>query len=171
MKKCNRNKTREPLRMVKAMAAFILLGAALTLCACGSSDESEIKATLKNFTEACQGLDSSAMLECVDPSIAEPIQTGTNLLSVVGINIDSTLATLVSVLFGSDFTAEGGVLESLSINVKDIDMDQEGSSATALCTITWEEDGEESSQDAEISMIHTIHDGEAAWFISGIDLK
>ncbi len=124
----------------------------LALTACASKEEREVKKTLSNFESACQELDAEALLDCIDPTVADVLRTGGDLLSLIGIDSSAAITSAASTIFGSD-SADSTYLSSLHLKALEIDID--GSEAVALCSLTYELNGEEQQQDVEIALEHT----------------
>ncbi len=155
------------MKHIKRLLALTLCaGLLLALTACASKDEREIKTTLSNFESACQELDTEALLDCINPTVADVLRTGGDLLSLVGIDSSAAITSVASTIFGSDY-ADSAFLSSLHLKTLEIDID--GDEAVALCSLTYELDEEEQQQDVEIELEHTVNDGEAGWFIIDID--
>ena len=157
------------MKLMKRSAALILaLALSLALCACGG-DRAEIKRTLNNFESACQSLDLNEILDCVKPSVADPIRTGASLVgSLTGQSSAELLDSIVPALFGEDY-GSSAFLNSIKIKVESIAVTD--NAATAMCTVSYLRSEETVERDATFRLVKEGDKESQAWYIEDIDFN
>jgi len=152
-------------RFVALLLAACLCLSCLTGC---ESKSSKIKDTLSEFEYACQNLDVDAILDCIDPDIADPIRFAVALYSgATGQDyedfLDSVFDDLVAGVFGIDFDP----YDFLStISFTDIKVKTKKDYATVTCELNFEIAGEQFKRDATIYMI----ENDENWYVASIDV-
>lgn len=147
----------------RIFAVTLVAALLLSLCACGS--KGEIKKTLSEFEYACKNLDLNAMLNCIDPTVAKPVQIGLAIYGMVtDNNVEDMLDDLVELVFGENYESSD-FLSKLSII--DPDINRSGNTANVECKISFELSGQEFEKEATIKLVEK----EDVWYISGISLE
>ena len=156
-------------RLVKKSIILLLVCTmVLSLCSCIGSKK-EIQNVIDEFEYSCQNLDIDAMLNCIDPSVAQPIRalilaarllTGTDAEDAMEDAMDMAINTV----FGEDYESEE-FLKGLSIEDEKISVKRK--TATVECKIVFEIAGESFSQNTTIKMKNK----DDTWYISGINLR
>lgn len=141
---------------------IVLLVCTILLSLCGCKRTEGITNTLQNFGQACRDLDLNAMLNCVDPTIAKPIQFGLALYGVVAdSDVQDTLDDLVGLVFGEDYRSS----EFLStLQFSDFHLSGHGSSAKVNCKVSFELSGQSFTREATITLVEK----DDTWYISKI---
>ena len=157
------------MKFARRLGVLVLgLALVLSLVGCGaSSDEREIRSTLKSFASACQQLDLNAMLDCMSPDAATPLRGGASLAgTLTGKTPEEILDAAVPFFFGSDY-ASSDFLRSLRLKVEDIAVAED--SPTALCTLSYTLNGEKKEGDVSIQLVKLEIDGQLGWYISSLN--
>ena len=143
--------------------AFLLI--AMQLTGCGASGE--CKAVVEKFETACNELDVNGILDCMNPTVAEPIKTGLNFLSGIVQQGSQELMDLIGNALLSSEQTEGEDVDasemfgSMDIEVKNCKVDKD--TAVVQAEITFNAFGKEITKQAELDMIQK----EEAWYIDG----
>ena len=148
--------------MKKLIAVVVTAVMMLSLCAC-SSNATEIRDTMNEFQYACQNLDIDAMLNCIDPDVAQPIQAGIASYSVAtGKDSEDVLDEVVDQIFGSEYDPE----EFLStIEATDVKPKVKKNTATIDCTLSFEIGGQTFERDSRFTMTKKND----KWYISDFE--
>ena len=146
-------------QLISALLAAAIM---MTLCSC-TTNASEIEDTLSEFEYACHNLDIHAMLNCIDPDVAEPIKFSISAYSALtGQDSEDVLDELVEAVFETDFEPD----EFLShITITDPKIKVQKNKATVTCIINFEIGGDTYHKDTIINMIKT----DDKWYISGFE--
>ncbi len=150
-------------RFKRVMALALACVMVLSLAGCGGA-KSKIKGTISDFEKACQELDLEAMLDCVDPTVAEPAKAGLSLLGALAGDEAEMLGEVASAIFGSVADPDE-FLSKIRIKAGDISVD--GDSATVEATLSAEVGGEKIEQPATIRM----KQDDDEWYIAGVSLQ
>lgn len=154
---------KEIKRFVAVLLAAAMMLTALTGC---GGDTDEIKDTLAEFEYACQSLDLDAMLDCIDPDVAEPIQFA---LSVYSITTDQDVEDLLDLFVDSVFGSNASALDAeelLSyISITNQKVKVKKNTATVSCSLSVELDGKTYDMDLTINMTKA----DDRWYIAGIE--
>lgn len=155
------------MKTMKRLIAVLLLSAMMmtALTGCGGNAR-KIKDTLSEFEYACHNLDMDAMLDCIDPDVAEPIQFA---LSVYSIATDQDVEDLTDLFVDSVFGSNASELDAeelLSyISITDQKVKVKKSTAAVSCSLSVELDGKTYDMDLTINMTKT----DGRWYIAGIE--
>lgn len=149
-------------RMPYFLVILICSCSLLTGCA---TKGSKIKDTLTEFQYACQNLDLNAMLNCIDPDIADPIRLG---LIVYGAVTEQDYEDVVDSLFDSvlgdlryEIQDSEGFLQTMTVT--DTKLKAKRHTAVVTCTLNFEISGQEFHRRCKINMVER----EKKWYISG----
>lgn len=152
-------------KMVTLFLVFIMI---CSVCACSGSKD-EIQNVIDEFEYSCQNLDIDAMLNCIDPSVAQPIRalilaasllTGTDAEDAT----EDAMDMAVNTVFGESYEPRE-FLKGLSIEDEKISVKTKN--ATVDCKIVFEIAGERFNQNTTIK----LKNKDDAWYISGISLR
>lgn len=157
------------MRKMTQKIVAIILSIVLICSLTGCSSKSQIKDTLNEFEYACQNLDISAMLRCIDPVISDPIRLGMALLSgTTGIDyedlVDVLFANIKSLGIGGNFDPKV-FLNTLSLSKEKIKVKK--NKATVNCLLGFEIAGEHFDKPVTIDMIKDDDN----WYIAGFSLQ
>ena len=119
-----RSGSKSPLTMVLLAAAgvavvvVLFLGGRFTAEKVGEAKEgTQIKETLTEAQYAIENVDTKALLNIIDPDVADPIRL---LLATTGVNGNEAMAQVMSSLLGDDaFDMAQGALNDVQIEVTD----------------------------------------------------
>lgn len=155
------------MKRMQRIIAVLLVALVLVLSMSGCGKSSKIKDTIREFEYACQNLDLDAILDTIDPYVADPIRLALALYSgVAGEDYEDMLEDVVDSLIGAAFGDRYDPKEFLdTIRITDIKVKTKGSTATVTCELNFEIAGEQFRRDATIYMVEE----DDAWYISGID--
>lgn len=147
---------------MRRAAAVILMAAMVLTLLTGCGAKSDVKKTISSFESACQALDVRGMLECINPTVSNPILTAMNLLGVE--DTSGTLEELVGII--GIFEGAGEKTEEF---VQSIEIDPnnfEFNDGKDKCTVSAELScGEDNTKNITIDLV--LKDD--AWYISDID--
>lgn len=148
--------------------ACLIVTMAAGLSGCGSKADKEINKTLDEFQYSCQNLDVKAMLDCVNPDVADPIRFGFALISqFTETEYEDIVDCLFDGLLSGEFGEEFDCKEFLNtINLSEIEIDSDGNHADVSCKLNFELAGQEFSRPTKIGMIQV----DEKWYIDGLDL-
>lgn len=149
-------------KTMQRTAAVILMAVMMLTLLAGCGAKSDVKKTISNFESACQALDVRGMLECFNPTIANPILTAMNLLGVEDTN--GALEELVGIL--GIFEGAGEKTEEFVQSIKIDPNDYTFNDDKDKCTVT-----AELSYGAKNPKLITIDLmlKDEVWYISDID--
>ena len=140
--------------------AVILIALQLTGCGAGK----ECKAVVDKFETACNQLDVNGILECINPTVAKPIQTGLNFISGIVQKGSEELINLIGealVKSDSEGVDTSEMFASMDIVVKNCKIDDD--TAVVQAEITFMAFEKELTKFAEFEMVQK----EEAWYING----
>ena len=143
---------------------------AILLCVCmfvsltGCGKRSAIKDTLDEFEYSCSNLDLNAILNCINPSVADPIKLGLVIYSTAsGNDYEDVLDDLVKTLFGEYYNARE-FLGTISITDRKIKIKKD--TATVECILHFEVVGVQFNKETTITMVESNKE----WYISSIQI-
>lgn len=125
--------------------------------------------TLKNFEESCSELNVDGMLNCINPTIADPLK----LVRVVAPNVNDFLVKVVDQLIGGDgITEQIGVetentesfVTSMKISPKRMFVGLK--KAKVRCRVSFSINGLEMNREFDIKLVKKYGN----WYISGFKL-
>ena len=150
---------------VRRILLLLIIGTmTINLTAC-SSKKQEVQEVIDEFEYACQTLDDSAILNCIDPDVAQIIRAAKIIIgSISDIDTEDLLDKFVEVVFGTEFSGNE-FLRKITIEDEKISVKKE--SATVKCNICFEIEGEQFRKNATIS----LKENDERWYISKVDLK
>lgn len=157
------------MRKTARIIALLLLTAALLSCFSGCATKaSKIKDTLSEFEYACRTLDVDAILDVIDPSVADPIRLTIAILSSAAGQdyedvTDGILEELIYGVFGEDYDPDE-FLSTLSISDAKVETTETG--AVVTCLVNFEIAGERFEQFSTIVM----REVNEKWYIASIDI-
>lgn len=143
--------------------AIVLVGALLlTLAGCGA--KGKVKSVISRFQNACNALDVNAVLDCIDPTIADIAKGAGGLLGLLsGQDTDAVFQSLSSLLIAHEDAKGVDFFKTLKIKVNSVETGE--TAATAKVTITYKNlSGEEVSREGNLTL--KLSDG--SWYITGV---
>ena len=148
---------------MKRVIVVLLAMAVMVVSSACAADVSDIGDTLTEFEYACHNLDVRAMLNCIDPDVAEPVKFTISAYSALtGQDSEDVLDEVVIAIFGADFDPD----EFLShITITDPKIEVKKNTATVTCVVNFELSGDMYHWDAAIDMIKT----DDKWYIAGFE--
>lgn len=157
-------------KKVLTAISIILLIAVFTCGLTGCGEKQGIKSLIGKFENACNNTDIDAMLDCINPQIADPIKTGIGIYNSIFNGGDDNSAALGSIeeqIIGDK--SEGGessdFFESIEIEIGEITVTEDKASVSA--TLNFTALGKSYSKPVTISC---IQEGDV-WYISGFSFK
>ena len=165
---------------MRRMLSFALAIALLTLCLSGCSlfkkhsdpapgveertPRENVEALIGDCTQACHDMDIEAILDCVNPKLADPMRS---MLKVAGVSgkSDEELLELVCTYMGAEAVDYSEFCETLSTEIEDVQV--HGETADATVKYRFEQDGQ--SYEGEAAVTCTRVDGK--WYISTLQGK
>lgn len=142
--------------------SIVLLISILSGC---SSNDNKIKNLLSEFENSCNTLDLDAMLNCINPSIANPIKTGISLVGLfTDVNTDEILQQIGKALTGNSGI---GTNESFkSIQIEPIKIETSGDQATVTVKVSFKANGQTIDNNSSLKCIKV----EGEWYIASFSL-
>ena len=149
-------KKRNGLRKLALLLVTVLLLGLLSGCA-----SSGVRKVISKFEKACQELDADTMLDCLNPTITNPLGDVLDFFGVDSLN--SALSGVVKVLGVIDFKddAPEDVLKTLKIKCKDFDFNDAKDACTVTAQLSYTVDGEKVEKTVHIKC-EQVDD---AWYI------
>ena len=149
-------KKRNGLRTVALLLVTVLLLGLLSGCA-----SSGVRKVISKFEKACQELDADTMLDCLNPTITNPLGDVLDFFGVDSLN--SALSGVVKVLGVIDFKddAPEDVLKTLKIKCKDFDFNDAKDACTVTAQLSYTVDGEK----VEKTVLIKCEQVDDAWYI------
>ena len=145
---------------------FLALGIALLLAVsclsgCGGASK-EVNNLMTEFEHACNTLDIDAMLNCIDPTVADPVKVGLSLYGMFAQNDnDKTLDQIAGGLSGDPKLNGNEFFSSIKIEVKKTSV--KGDNATVETNIQYKLLGQNYNRDASFTCIEKS----GKWYIKG----
>lgn len=147
---------------MRRAAAVILMAAMMLAVLTGCGAKSDVKKTISNFETACQALDVRGMLECMNPTIANPILTAMNLLGVEDTSgALEELVGIIGIFEGAGEKTEEFV-QSIKIDPNDFTFNDDKDECTVSAELSY---GEDNVKTITIDLLLK----DEAWYISDID--
>ena len=165
---------------MKRMLSFALAIALLALCLSGCSlfkkdsapapgleertPKENVEVLIGDCTKACHDMDVEAILDCVNPKLADPMRS---MLKVAGVSgkSDEELLELVCTYMGAEAADYGEFCETLSTEIEDVQI--HGEKADATVKYSFEQAGQ--TFEGEAAVTCTRVDGK--WYISTLQGK
>lgn len=149
-------KKRNGLRTVALLLVTVLLLGLLSGCA-----SSGVRKVISKFEKACQELDADTMLDCLNPTITNPLGDVLDFFGVDSLN--SALSGVVKVLGVIDFKddAPEDVLKTLKIKCKGFDFNDAKDACTVTAQLSYTVDGEK----VEKTVLIKCEQVDDAWYI------
>lgn len=157
------------MKSVKSLL-LVLVIACTSVMLCGCGDKSNVKGVIRDFETACNSLDIDAMLDCLNPDIADAVNA---TLGFVGIFTDKDTETMLDsiskTLLGATEEGEGGseFFSTLKIDVEEVIAGR--NSATVDAEVSYDLNGETVEKAAEF--ICNYSDKDEKWYISDFSFK
>ncbi len=150
------------LKKICSLALITIL--IFTMTGCGNSNK--IKTLMKDFENACNKLDLNAMLECVNPEVAEGIKLAAGLMGMFSDkDSDELLDRLATILLKKAPENTHDFFGSIKIDVGSIE--EEGDAAKAEAIVKYNISGEEYENETVFECI-LIED---EWYISDFNIQ
>lgn len=145
----------------------------ISMYGCGSADKQKCKEVIGNFERSCNALDVKGILNCIDPTVSDPIKA---LLALGNIISDQSLDEyLIEIMdnvsggladeIGAEDSSASEVFASIQITPEKYMVKSE--KGMVSCTAIFLIKGMEITKKIDIDMIKK-NDG---WYISGVSLK
>ena len=163
---------------MKRTLSIILSFALLALCLSGCSlfkkhteapapqveemtPQQHVEQLVSDCTAACHDMDIEAILDCVNPKLADPMRS---MLKVAGLSgkSDEELLELVGTYMGAEATNYSEFCETLTTETGDVEV--HGEKANTTLKYTFAQNGQSYQGEAEVSF--TRVDGQ--WYISAL---
>ncbi len=145
---------------------LLLVVCFLTMAACDGKQKNEIKSVVAEFEYACNTLDVEAILNTINPRVADKIKIA---LGIYGLffNQDTSevLESISEALIGDSELDGNDFFRSIEIEVREISLDEE--SAVAEAKVQYIIAGEEYKREAEFKCVYYLEE----WYISSFELK
>ena len=123
--------------------------------------QQNVELLVDRCTDACHDMDVEAILDCVNPKLADPMRSMLKVAEVSG-KSDEELLELVGTYMGAEATNYSEFCETLTTELGDVTV--RGEKASAAVTYTFEQDGQRFQGEADVSFIRV--DGQ--WYISAL---
>ena len=166
---------------MKRTLSILLAAALLTLCMSGCSlfkkhteepapqveemtPQQHVEELVSDCTDACHNMDVEAILDCVNPKLADPMRS---MLKVAGLSgkSDEELLELVGTYMGAEATNYSEFCRTLTAEPGEVEV--HGEKANTTVTYTFEQDGQTFRGEADVSF--TRVDGQ--WYVSTLKAK
>ena len=148
--------------VTRIFSVVLVLTMLLSLASCG--EKAKIRSTISAFQTACNELNVEAVVDCLEPTIANLLNAGAGLLGgLLGSSEEEVFSSLSSLL-GNHSDAIG--IESFkTLQIKVNDIAEDGATANAKVTLSYIGiTGEEKTADATINLKNSSDQ----WLISGV---
>lgn len=147
----------------RILCCVLIVCVLLTMAACDSS-KSEIKTLMKDFQKSCNDLDGEAMLDCMNPKVADTIDAAMKIIgAITSKSSDELFTTVADVLLGNSLFGTKDFFSTLKIKVETVNIAENGTDANGTATVTYVNfDGEELTKSATFKCIKTNDQ----WYIS-----
>ena len=147
------------IKLIAAGAILLLMLSCLFGC---DAKSKEVESLLAEFEQACNTLDINAMLDCITPTVADPIKVGVSLYDLfVQQSDDKTLDQIAVVLSGDSKLDGNDFFSSVKIEVRSVKAD--GENMLAETDLSYTLLGQTYEKDA----IFTCTMNSDKWYISG----
>ena len=147
-------------RKISALLAVILLAGTLSGCSGGS----KINDTLDEFEYAARNMDIKAMLDCIDPLIADPVRDVYSLYHLVAKEkVEESFEKMIKDVFGVELDISDFLTD---LSFEDRLVKVAGSRGTVKCRTVFEIKGEPFKRDTIIIM----RKKRGIWYIAGVEI-
>ena len=129
---------------------------------CGS--RSKINDTLDRFEGACSNLDVEKILDCIDPTFADPVRDMYSLYALISKEkAEDSFKNMIRDMFGVDFEPK----EFLNnLKMEDRKIKSSGRRAAVRCRLTFEIKGETFKRNTRVNLRKYRDE----WYITGFEL-
>lgn len=143
-------------------SVLLLVCLLLTVVGCGAKND--VSKLIDKFETACAELDTSAILDCMNPAIADPIRGVLDLLGVD--DLDAVLSAIVEVIAFVDFkdAEPEEVLETLTIKPESYVFNDAEDECTVTASVTYVVEDEEVTDIVSFECILK----DEVWYIAGL---
>lgn len=151
---------------VKRIVIIMLLASVmLSLSGCSNNKE-EIEDLMSRFEDACNELDTDAILECIDPNISDKIRLATGIAGMFAGKESADLTKELAGMLTDDNSLNAGeFFSSIKIEISDIKTKKERGTANTLVEYTIA--GEKFKKEATFEYVYNTE----KWYISGFSFK
>ena len=148
----------------KTLAIFIVAAIALSLTACDTS-KIDIRKLMNRFEESCHELDTEEMLDCINPKVADAIETAAGLVGLfTSKSSEEIIQSLANILFDNSLFGTSDFFTTVEIKINTVDVT--GNEATGTATVTYSSDGVEQNKPATFRCIRENE----VWYISKLSI-
>ena len=148
---------------------FVTCVLLLPLTACTeekSKSDQEVEMLISEFEYACQTLDVDAVLDCMDPEVAKPLESARMILRWGSTTSDELVMEMLLIsLFG--ISDDAVMLDTLKVEIQE--MEVKDTTAEAGCTLKMEKSEGMYQAEAKLQMIKDTE--RAAWYITNINVE
>lgn len=131
----------------------------------GRREKTSIENCLTEFQYACNTLDIRAMLNCIDPSVADPIRVSVGIYGTISdVDNDELLESFSQSITGEDIPEVDEFYQS--INIEMLSARSGGKYGSASTTVYFTLFGEDIVRDATFEMVKD----HGKWYISSFSL-
>ena len=147
------------------IAVVLLFAVVLSMSACGSK-KNEIKNLMTEFERSCNKLDLNAMLDCINPEIADKVRLTTGIIGMFADkDTDEVLDGLAAILLDEAPSDAKDFFSSIKITTDDVKFD--GDTATAAAAVEYTVAGEKYDENAVFEYIYT----DEKWYIANLSIE
>lgn len=134
------------MRKVFVSVVAVVLCVAMMFSLTGCTAKSEVKSLIKQFEKACNDLDFNAVLECINPKIADNIKTAAGFIGMFTDTDSEEMFDSLSKFLSNDDIGGTDFFSSIKIDIKEIEIAED--TATVLTEITYEVGNEKTTREA-----------------------
>lgn len=153
--------------------AFFLCFFAFAAYGCGDSNKKECTELIENFETSCNALDVDGILDCINPTISNPIKVGLKIGNMISgqvldgylIEILDSLAGGLTESLGADDAEVSEVFGKIQLTPEKYDLKSQ--KGTVSCTAKFEIGGTEITESIDIEVVKSSDE----WYISGMKLN
>lgn len=151
----------------RIISCVLILCVLLTMTACDSS-KMEIRSLMSDFQKSCNDLDGEAMLDCINPKVADTIDAAMKIIGVfTSKSSDELFTTIADVLLGNSLLGTKDFFSTLDIKVESVNVSESGSDANGTATVTYvNSSGEKQTKSATFKCIKS----DDRWYISNFSI-
>ena len=144
-------------KIVKIVAICLVMAISMSLIAGCNNRERAVRNLLNRFQSASNEMDVSKMLDCINPTISEPIRVGLGLISLfTQTDTDEILDRIAGALTG-DFGLDGSEFFS-SIEIELLEVINEGRDIRAVTIVKFRLAGRNVEREAVFYFIERSND-------------
>lgn len=148
----------------RAMAILMTAVITLSLTACDTS-KSDIRKLMNRFEDACHELDTEKMLDCINPKVADAIETAVGLVGLFTSKpTDEMIQSLANILLDNSLFGASDFFTTVEIKINTVDV--AGDEATGTATVTFISDSAEQKKPATFRCIRENE----IWYISKLSI-